>query len=407
MGQLIFNEESMINGNIFKFEQRLQSHVNKYIENGAILTEYYSQRENATTVDRGTKTIDELFGSHSPLRFNKIENFPLYGFNQTNPENTDENQIEDINVEGDCIILPSTIVPKPMDFFKINHLKMNAIFEVTSVIYDSMKVEGYYKIHYRLQSTSDETISNLLKQTVETYHTDLNAIGSDINPIIQKDDFVLRSDIHQMINTMIKSYRSLFYNEKHNCFLYHDRQTGYDYFDLCGNEFMAKHGIMNYENSSNVIMLHNKVNERQLSYFYNNSIYNWLEIGAPQKLIQKFYYILNFASGYPDSSFTRWGDGDDIQVIQPIALHDVGILNQDHTFFDDIQFQSFLDKDHEPSASEFDKLIWKFIHKSNSLNINDISLNTADVLLSSVKEIDVFLYTPIIIYIIRHILSMN
>ena len=37
-GQLIFNEENMINGNIFKFEQRLQSHVNKYVENGAILT---------------------------------------------------------------------------------------------------------------------------------------------------------------------------------------------------------------------------------------------------------------------------------------------------------------------------------------------------------------------------------
>ena len=126
-GQLIFNEESLINGNIFKFEQRLQSHVNKYIENGGILTEYYSQREDATTVDRGTRDIDQLFGNKSPLRFNRIENLPLYGFGQANPDNTDEQQIEDINVEGDCIILPSTIVPKPMDFFRINHLKMNAM----------------------------------------------------------------------------------------------------------------------------------------------------------------------------------------------------------------------------------------------------------------------------------------
>lgn len=404
-GQLIFNEESLINGNIFKFEQRLQSHVNKYIENGAILTEYYSQREDATTVDRGTRDIDQLFGNKSPLRFNRIENLPLYGFGQANPDNTDEQQIEDINVEGDCIILPSTIVPKPMDFFRINHLKMNAIFEVTNVTYDSMKVEGYYKIHYRLHSTSNETIENLNKQTIETYHTDLNAIGSNVNPIIRKDDFILKSKIQQMINSMITSYRSLFYNERHNCFLYHDHQTGLDYFDLCGNEFMAKHAIMNYENSSNVIILHDKVNERQMSYYYNNSIYNWIELGAPSRMIQKFYYILNNAEGYQDSSFNRWGDGD-IQIMQPIPLQSVGLLNQDHSYFDDIQFQSFIGKD-EPVSSEYDKLIWKYINKHNSLNIQDISLYTADALLSSIKEIDVFLYTPIIIYIIREILSMN
>ena len=209
-----------------------------------------------------------------------------------------------------------------------------------------------------------------------------------------------------MVNKMIESYRALFYNERHNCFLYHDHQTGWDYFDLCGNEFMAKHSIMNYNNGSNVIMLHDKVNERQMPYYYNNSIYNWIELGCPQSMIQKFYYIENLAEGYPDSSFVRWGDGD-IVVMQPIPLQSVGILNQDHTYFDEHQFQSFLDKNNEPVASKYDNLIWKYINKNGSLTIQDISLSTADSLLSSVKERDIFLYTPIIIYIIREILAMN
>ena len=72
-GQLIFNEETMINGNIFKFEQRLHSQVNKYIDNGSILSTYYSQRENSITVDRGLQDIDQLFGEKSPLRYNKIK----------------------------------------------------------------------------------------------------------------------------------------------------------------------------------------------------------------------------------------------------------------------------------------------------------------------------------------------
>lgn len=405
MSQLIFSEENLINDNIFKFEQRLQSHVNKYIEGGAILTTYIHQDANSTTVDRGTQDIDQLFGNKSPLRFNEIKNFPLYGFGQTNPDNTDENQIEDFNVEGDCIILPSTITPNVYDFFIINHLKMKALFQVTSVNFDSMKVEGYYKIHYRLYSTEIETIDNMYKQVIGYYSMDLNAVGSITNPVIQDDEFIHRRQVQQMVNKMIESYRALYYNAKHNCFLYHHPQLGLDFFDMCGNEFIAKHGLMNPENSGKVIVLHNKINDIQFPLFYNNSIYNWLEVGAPERLLQKFHYMLNYAEGYPYSSFVQWGD-DDVQIMQPLALHQVGINSSDYSFFDETQLNSFLDKNNEPK-NEIDKLIWKYIHKGTSINSLDISLNLSDALLSSIRHMDTFLYTPILIFIIREILIMN
>ncbi len=404
MNQLIFDERSMIDGNIFKFEQRLHTHLNKYVENGAILTNYFSQRENAITVDRGTRDIDQLFGKKSPLRFNQIKNFPLYGFNQANPEGSDELQVEDINVEGDCVILPSTIVPKPFDFFILNHLKMNAIFMVTNVTYDSMKVDGYYKIHYRLMSTSDETLENLKNQTVEVYNVDLNAIGSNINPIIREDDMIYRKQVQQMVNKMIQSYRAMYYNQRHDCFLYHNPKTGEIWFDMCGNEFMGKYSIMNPENSTNVIMLNDKLNDPHMSLIYNNSVYNWIELGAPVRLLQQFKFNLKFASQYPYSSFARWEEGD-IQIIQPIGLNQPTVTDP-YTVFDNVQMQSFLDDTVEPN-NEFDKLIWKFIHNADNLTIRDVSLYTVDTLLSSIKHIDTFLYTPIIIYIIRKILRMN
>ena len=404
-GQLIFNEESMINGNIFKFEERLQSQVNKYIENGAILTTFYSQAENRSTVDRGLQDIDELFGKKSPLRYNKIKNFPLYGFGQANPDNTDELQIEDINVEGDCIILPSTIVPKQVDFFQINHLKMTALFEVTSVNYDSMKPDGFYKIHYRLVSTSDETIQGLQNQVIETYSTELNAIGTDTNPIIREDDFQYRSQVRKMVNQMITNYRALFYNKKHNCFLYHHPEMGLDWFDMCGNEFMAKYSLMNMENSGNVIVLHDKLQESQMPLYYSNSVYNWIELGAPARMLRRFFFNLNYAEGYPYSSFYRWGDGD-IQIMQPLANQQEKINYQQYSFFDDTTLNAFMDDTHEP-LNEYEKLIWKFIHAPNQLTIKDVSLYTGDALINSVRHLDTFLYTPIIIYIIRFILGMN
>lgn len=404
-GQLIFSEKEFLDGNIFQFEQRLHSHVNKYIQGGAILSTYFSQQGNATTVDRGTRDIDQLFGKQSPLRFSKISNFPLYAFGPTNPDNTDENQIEDITVEGDFIVLPSTTVPNVFDFFILNHLKMTALFQVTSVTYDSMKIDGFYKIRYRLISTEDETIQKLNNQVVEKYSVDLNAVGSNLNPVIQEDEFIHKKQVQQMVSQMIMSYRALYYNERHNCFLYHHPDMGLDWFDLCGNEFMAKHSIMNNENSTKVIILNSKIRDIQLSLFYNNSIYNWLELGAPARMLQNFHFILNYADGYPYSSFVKWNDGD-IQVMQPLGLHQVGVNFREYSFFDADQLAAFIDVNHEPT-SYYEKLIWKYIHYPNQLKITDVSLYTADSLISSIRHIDTFLYTPIVIYIIRAILGMN
>lgn len=401
---LIFDEATMMDGNIFKFEERLHSHMNKYIDNGALLVTYFSQDENASTTDRGLQDIDQLFGKDAPLRYKQIENFPIYGFGQAKPESDDSQQIEDINVDGTCIIIPSTIVPRPMDFFIVKHLKMVNIFQVTKVDFDTMKTDGFYQITYHLQSTSKERVEELESQVTEKNYTDLNAIGSNRNPIIKEDDFVYRGKIEAMVNQMIDGYRALYYNTKHNCFLYRDQESGLDWFDPCANEFIAKYSLMNYPNSTQVIVLNNKIQDTQFHLRYHNSIFNWIEVGAPERLLQKFYFMMDDATPYPSSSFVKWGESE-IQILYPLATNEVGKLNQDYSYFDDNQLATFLQSEQEPS-NEYEKLIWKFIHRTD-LNIHDISLYTADALISSVRHRDIFFYTPIIIYIIRFILDLN
>lgn len=402
---LTFDEETMLNGNIFKYEERLKSNASKYVENGTTLVTYFAQKENAVTVDRGTRDIDQIFGKKSPLRFIKIINFPVRGLQPLKPDNIEENNIEDFNVEGDLVIIPRTMVPKQYDFFIINHVKMKAIFMVTDVKYDNMRVDGYYSIHYRLFSTSDETIQNLERQTDDICYTDLNAVGSDVNPIITEDNFILRGKISQMISYLITTYRALFYNDRHNCFLYEDPDTGMRYFDMCGNEFMAKHSIMNEENSSNVILLHDKLYEEKMLLHYNNSVYNWIELGASERLLQRFRYMLRTISSYPTSTFYAWAE-DDIHIMLPIGINQK-TPSEEYSFFDNNQLNAFLDPNKEPVGSEYDKLIWKYIYKRDSLSVNDVSLDLAGMLINSVNHIDVFLYTPIVIYIIREILRMN
>ena len=396
---MIYDQKTLADGNVFKFEQQLKTQLNRYIDNGALLVDYFSQDENSSTVDRGLKSIDELFGKNSPLRFNIIHDFPVYGFGSANPENSDEQQIEDINVNGEIVILPSTIVPKPMDFFIIRHLKMTAIFEITNVAFDSMKVDGFYKVSYRLHSTSQEVIDKVMKQVINTYHTDLNMVCATPNPIIKEDDFVLRGKIQNMTNKMINAYRSLFYNNRHNCFIF---DNGVKYFDVCANEFISKYSLMNIPNDYNVIVLNDKLGNTDLPLMYNKSIYSWIELGAPDRLLQKFPYIERNSDVYPYSSFAKWSEL--IQIIVPLSIQEKS-YTEIKTLFDDETFSALINNDNMP-YNEYEQLLWKYIHRTD-LKLEDIPLTIADTLINSIDRWEVFFYTPIIIYIIREILKLN
>lgn len=403
--QLVFSEENLINGNVFKFEQRLHSPVNKFIEGGAILATWFSQDQNQSTVDRGSGDVDELFGPKSPIRWNQINNVPLYQFGQANPENGEENNIEDITVDGECQIIPDTIVPQQYDTFIINHLSMVHLFEVTAVHYDSMKPDGYYKINYRLLGTEQRIIDTLKSKVVGIYHLDMKAVGTRMDSVVREEDYVYRNRVEKMVNSMIDAYIAMFYNERHNCFLFHDPSIGLDCFDMCGNEFIARYSLMNRGNSARVIVLHDKIRDPRMGLYNNNSIYNWLELGAPLSMLQPFNYELEPAESYEISSFAQWGQGN-IQIMRPLPLQDTYGNNRKWSYFDHDQQTAFEDDQHCPVSSEYDALIWKYIHLNSKITLRDISLHTADALLSSINHRDTFLYTPMIIYIIRQVLGM-
>lgn len=401
---LIFDEQSMMDSNVFKYEKRLASATRFLTSAGAVLVRYFNLAENRTTTDRGLKDIDQLFGKRSPLRFNDIKNFPLYEFGQTNPNNTDEQQLEDITAEGECTIQPSTIVPHQYDMFILNHIRMFAIFQVVDVQYDSMKQNGLYKIKYRLLSTSEETLHQLENQVVGKYDMDLSSMGTGVNPIIQQDDYILMRQLRKVVSEMIRSYKAMFYDARHNCFLYYNPQTGRRLFDVCGNEFMATHGIMNDDNSNSVVMLHGKVREPQFPALYNYSIYKWLELDAPKNMIQQFHYILADTMKYPTSSFGRWNEMD-IDMIWPVSMQQAQCNHQEHCFFD-TDFVDCVINNITP-ADLYRKFIFDYINNPHGISIKDVSLNIGDGLFQSNRTIDAFLYTPIVIYIIRKILRMR
>ena len=83
---------------------------------------YYNINIKKSTLDQGTRNTYDRIGENSPLRFNKINNFQLYGIDKIQLDyNVGEFGVES-PVEGEAFILPNTIIPCVDDMFLINYL---------------------------------------------------------------------------------------------------------------------------------------------------------------------------------------------------------------------------------------------------------------------------------------------
>ena len=83
-----------------------------------VLVTYYNIDDTLSTTDLGNYTVDQILGGNSPLRYDKILNFPLVGLRELIPsiEQLDGN-LMDLSIDGEVISFPNTIRPSGFDFF--------------------------------------------------------------------------------------------------------------------------------------------------------------------------------------------------------------------------------------------------------------------------------------------------
>lgn len=411
---------------MYQYDKFLHSRINKYTGDGKTLVTYYNINDGQSSTSLGMETHYQILGRDSPLRYDRITNMILLAFSQLNPEETNASttNVRNYSLSGEAFVIPGTIMPKENDFFTVNHLNMNHLFRVTQVTQDGLNTDGSYKIMYTLHSTDDSEINALNRQVVNNLRMDLQTIGgSDLTPIIGEKDYELRSRLISMTNDMIESYIAKFYDKTHNCFIC--RLNGRALFDLCGNMFMAKHGVMIRDDSNgNIVLNENKVNDPEINMHYQRSPYKWIERDAPLRYLETFKYRTVKGSDYSNSSFYRYGTDVDVMIpgdawcdtptcnyFFPLAVY--GILESEK----DIRDCNECDckccpccndclKNFRISRHDYISIIHDFIH-GKLTSIHDLSLYTGDQLFDNSMADEIYLWTPIIIYIIKQTLKIK
>lgn len=208
---------------------------------------YYNINDTMSTLDEASRTNYSELGPNSPIRYNKVNNFMLYGISKMEVNlDIGEVGLEADTITGDAIILPDTIRPYPGDFFILTQYSKPYLFKVTKVDRNLLDTEkDMYRINYMLAYSDQASIADINRQVVKNFNFVVGNVGTNYACIIEEDVYNISLAL-QELSVMLKDYfYNIFWDTKVQTFIYtrpHHCTRVYDPYLI---EFIIKNKILN------------------------------------------------------------------------------------------------------------------------------------------------------------------
>lgn len=280
-----------INSNVELLSQRQGSMYSVFLESRPTMCTYYHVNKIRSRTDKGLKLPERLNGVMSPIRYNKLLNFPLYGIEQIQLQLEENEEGLNSDYNGEAIILPNTIHPSVDDYFLINYLEKKYMFRVVKYEYDTIRSNNYYKIQYTLHALDDAFYHDIERQVVKIFYTQFDNIGTDDKVFLSDDEAKTVNDLKALYDGLATAYLRDYFEpsrEPYNTLLFYKPSTYYwsDYdaiFDQNLVHFCNVNLIFYDHNSTDAIYFY----EEPRGYFhmdYAKSIYDLLEHYEPDRI---------------------------------------------------------------------------------------------------------------------------
>ena len=202
-----------------------------FTDKKATIVNYYNLNTTMTTLDEATRGNYSEISNHSPLRFNKITGFYLYGLSKIEPNlDIGDFGLESSDITGEGLVLPRTIIPYPGDYFYISN-EPKYLFKVTSVNPNTLDTGAtMYRISYSLKSS--DGLDNIEPQVVKRLKFVMASSGSNIETSVLDEETYDDTLSLQDYATILKDYYiSMFYDSKVQSFTYNYSPFEGDLYD--------------------------------------------------------------------------------------------------------------------------------------------------------------------------------
>jgi len=283
-----FDEKLLVNNNIFKYEDKLNSAFTRFLETTPTYVTYYNINTIESTVDLGFANVDKILGAQSPIRYSEVKNLPIYGMEaiQLDIDEGDEGLNGSFD-GGELIILPDTIKPYPDDFFILEHKGHDMLFRVTTVNYDTIKSNNFYKIGFTIKYVTKEDSMKILDQVTNKYTCIVDNIGTEDKCIIEDEVYEMLQRMRSLYEDIANRYKLFYYHKRYNVMMYYDADNSLAIYDRYVNAFIQKHGLLYDKESHKTIYLNNEDDTCCFPLEYDNSLFRTFET---RKKLKRYPY---------------------------------------------------------------------------------------------------------------------
>jgi len=184
---------------------------------------YYNKKVSASSQDAHLDVVYQVAGDESPVRFNRIDSFPIYGLEQLTLDLSAGTFGPEAEVSSPALILPGTITPFPDDFIAIEYDDAGtivvAMFQVTSVSKSIMNSKRFNQLTIRLSS---ETLAQVEEQKDDELEFSVTDYENNRTPILKSTLAQSLRRCRSFREQMSDLYGTYFYDRSTSSFLHYD-----------------------------------------------------------------------------------------------------------------------------------------------------------------------------------------
>lgn len=214
MGRLVkrSTRKDIIDSNVKEYVKRSNLVYSNLFEGTPTFVTYYSKDKLKSTSDQNLENVIEILGQESPIGFEKVENFILYGIDPGSVSLEINEMGANESYTGEAIILPNTLKPKPEDYFSFNYDNKDLLFIIKNVAPDKLHEIKYFKVTYELKSTKVESIEEQVTNVFETIYDNIGSTKDKV--IIEKQSAIILDFLLSLEKELRSKYINIFHNER-------------------------------------------------------------------------------------------------------------------------------------------------------------------------------------------------
>lgn len=201
----------------------------RFLDKTPIFTTYYHIAKPLSRTDVGTGGFEDELGPRSPLRYNKILQFPMYNIPELKPDIVFDETGYDVELDlSDITVLPGTIRPVPGDYFMVSlPATKEFLFRVNDIRYNTIQSNDFYTLSCEIKDIGIdlETKREMKGQIVGEYQTVFDNIGTEDRCFVKTTDIDYLNSISDLYFKLREYYKNAFYNRDLNTFTIN---LGYD-----------------------------------------------------------------------------------------------------------------------------------------------------------------------------------